>query len=246
MKLTRCMHLSVIALVTTYLFGAIPVQAEEASEKILEPLKQARPDFRFEPLQKTPVNGMYRTTVVGGPTIYISEDGKHFFTGDVFFVGENGITNIAEQELEGDRKAAIEALKTDDMIVFSPSETKAYVYVFTDVDCYYCQKLHKEVPALKDLGVEVRYLAYPRAGVGSPAFRKMASAWCADDPQDALTRLKLGKDIPDNVCDGNPVTDQYKLGGRLGVTGTPALITAEGELIPGYLPADKLAKRLGL
>ena len=109
-----------------------------------------------------------------------------------------------------------------------------------------CQKLHKEVPALKDLGVEVRYLAYPRAGVGSPAFRKMASAWCADDAQDALTRLKLGKDIPDNVCDGNPVTDQYKLGGRLGVTGTPALITAEGELIPGYLPADKLAKRLGL
>ena len=189
---------------------------------------------------------MYRTTVVGGPTIYISEDGKHFFTGDVFAVGETGITNIAEQELEGDRKEAIEALKTDDMIVFSPSETKAYVYVFTDVDCYYCQKLHKEVPALKDLGVEVRYLAYPRAGVGSPAFRKMASAWCADDAQDALTRLKLGQDIPDNVCDGNPVTDQYKLGGRLGVTGTPALITAEGELIPGYLPADKLAKRLGL
>ena len=68
----------------------------------------------------------------------------------------------------------------------------------------------------------------------------------ADDAQDALTRLKLGQDIPDNVCDGNPVTDQYKLGGRLGVTGTPALITAEGELIPGYLPADKLAKRLGL
>ena len=57
MKLIRCMHLSVVALATIYLFGAIAVQAEDASDKILEPLKQARPDFRFESVQKTPVNG---------------------------------------------------------------------------------------------------------------------------------------------------------------------------------------------
>ena len=132
------------------------------------------------------------------------------------------------------------------MIVFGPEEAKAFVYVFTDVDCYYCQKLHQEVPALKELGVEIRYLAYPRAGVGSPSYRKIASAWCAEDPNISLTALKAGEQIPDNVCENNPVAEQYMLGGQLGVSGTPALVTESGKLLPGYMPADKLANALGL
>ena len=35
----------------------------------------------------------------------------------------------------------------------------------TDVlnDCGYCRKLHREISQLNDFGIEVRYLAYPRA-----------------------------------------------------------------------------------
>ena len=132
------------------------------------------------------------------------------------------------------------------MIVFAPKQSKAHVYVFTDVDCYYCQKLHQEVPALEALGIEVRYLAYPRAGIGSDSYQKIASAWCADDPQDSLTILKAGGDIPSNVCEDNPIAQQFALGSDLGVKGTPALITEAGVLLPGYMPADKLARALGL
>ena len=49
--------------------------------------------------------------------------------------------------------------------------------IFTDIDCGYCRKLHKEVPELNRLGVAVRYLAYPRAGIGSISYDKAVSAW---------------------------------------------------------------------
>ncbi|MBT8149339.1 MAG: DsbC family protein [Gammaproteobacteria bacterium] len=246
MKLFGFAPLAAVALAAAFLYGGVSVHAGNDSDKILEPLKKARPDFDFESVQPTQVKGIYRTTIIGGPTIYITEDGKHFFAGDFFEVGDNDIINIAEQEMEADRKTSMAALKNKDMIIFSPKKTKALVYVFTDVDCYYCQKLHREVPELNELGVEVRYLAYPRAGIGSASYRKIASAWCADDANDALTRLKAGEDIAENVCKNNPVAAQFKLGGRLGVTGTPALVTAEGKLLPGYMPAATLAKRLGL
>jgi thiol:disulfide interchange protein DsbC len=96
------------------------------------------------------------------------------------------------------------------------------------------------------MGIAVHYLAFPRAGPGSPSFRKIATAWCAADRGAALTRLKNGEDVPDNVCPGNPVAAQYALGERLGVTGTPALVLEDGTLIPGYQPAAELARLLGV
>lgn len=71
----------------------------------------------------------------------------------------------------------------------------------------------------------------------------MVSAWCADDPQAALTKAKLGEEIPPRNCD-NPVARHFILGNELGVTGTPAVILEDGRLIPGYLSAKDLAALL--
>ena len=101
--------------------------------------------------------------------------------------------------------------------------------------------LHKEVPQLNAMGIEVRYLAYPRAGIGSESYQKMVTAWCAKDRQATLTRFKNGEAVPISTCADNPVTAEFQLGERLGVSGTPTMITAAGELIPGYVPAAELA-----
>lgn len=220
--------------------------AKPVSDKVLEKLKSARPDFKFGEVSSTPIKGIYKSNIVNGPTIYLTDNGKYFFAGDFFEVSDKGLVNLGEKEMEQDRVVALSKLSLDDMVIFSPEKIKAYVYVFTDVDCYYCQKLHQEMPALNKLGVEVRYLAYPRAGIGSPSYRKIASAWCADSPTESLTKLKNSEDIPDDVCEPNPVAEHFRIGGKLGVAGTPALVTADGELLPGYMPADKLAAALGL
>ena len=122
---------------------------------------------------------------------------------------------------------------------------KTAITVFTDIDCGYCRKLHQEVPELNRLGIEVRYLAYPRAGLESESYDKIVSAWCADDQRLALTRAKTGKKIESRDCK-NPVAQHFALGGAVGVTGTPSIIFEDGRLLPGYLPAERLAQQLGI
>ena len=96
------------------------------------------------------------------------------------------------------------------------------------------------------MGIEVRYLAYPRSGIGGESYRKIASAWCADDRNTAMDKLKNRENIPENVCSKNPVADQFALGQQVGVRGTPAMVLESGQMLPGYLSADDLAGRLGI
>ena len=219
----------------------------EPADNIRGKLAQARPDFQIGAVRPSVVPGLYEVQLQGGPLLYATADGDFFLLGDLFAVAVNGITNLSEQQRDGARRELLAAVAPEDMIVFAAQgETRAVVAVFTDVDCGYCQKLHQEVPALNRAGVEIRYLAYPRAGVGSASYRKIASAWCAANPQQALTRLKNRETIPDNVCPGNPVAQQFLLGQQMGVSGTPALLLENGQLLPGYMPAAQLLQRLSL
>ena|SRR6056297_643133 len=191
--------------------------------------------------------GMVEIQFKEGPLVYASEDGAFFIIGDLYAVGPEGYVNLAERRRDREREARLATVSTDDMIIFpAKGETRGHITVFTDTTCFYCQKLHKEVPELNRRGVEVRYLAYPRSGVGSDGFRQLATAWCASNPRETLTRMKNREAVADNVCAGNPVASQYELGQEMGVRGTPAIVTADGQMIPGYRPVDDLLSVMGL
>lgn len=184
-----------------------------------------------------PLAGFYEV-ILGSDVFYLSEDGKYLMVGDVrdTYSGQN-LTDATRNNL---RKTALETMPEEKMVVFAPEgETRYTVNIFTDVDCPYCVKLHEEVPKLNEAGVKVRYLAYPRAGQGSKTYNTMVSVWCADDQQQAMTDAKARQAIEAKQCE-NPVQDQFILGQAMGVTGTPALILTDGELVPGYVPAERL------
>lgn len=219
----------------------------KVEKAITENLQSARPDIVVSGVEVSPVAGIYQVKINGSNVLYVTETGSHFFAGDIYKVKPGGFVNLTEEERNVNRVALMSEVKKDETIVFSPKgEVKASVSVFTDVDCGYCQKLHQEIPKYNELGIEIRYLAYPRAGIGSESYRKIASAWCADKPSEALTKLKSRQPIPINVCEKNPVPKQFELGHKVGVTGTPALVLESGRLVPGYMPADRLAKELGI
>jgi len=193
------------------------------------------------------IPGLVEVQLSDGPVIYTTPAGDYFIVGDLYSVGPEGYVNLAEKRRDTQRVERLAELKREEMIIFSPEKKpRAFITVFFDDTCFYCQKLHKEVPALNENGVEVRYLAYPRAGLGSDAFKNLASAWCADNPRETLTQLINKQKVPENVCEGNPVAAQYQLGQELGVRGTPAIITESGQMIPGYQSADELLVTLGL
>ncbi len=217
-----------------------------AGERLVARLNELRPDIVINLVRPTPVAGIYALELGNGDIYYGSEDGRYLFSGDLYELGETEIINLAENSRVEKRKTIMANLPSSEMVIFSPvGDAKAVISVFTDVDCTYCRKLHLEVPRLNELGVEVRYLAYPRAGIGSRSYEKIVSAWCSDDPNLAITQLKAGQSIPDVTCD-NPVAAQYELGGQVGVTGTPAIVLEDGRLLPGYLPAEELVERIGI
>lgn len=198
-------------------------------------------------VRKTEAQGLLEVTLENGMVLYATESGDHFVVGDLYAIRKDGLVNLAEQKRERERVAMIDGVDVGQMIVFTPEgEVRDYITVFTDVTCFYCQKLHREVEDLNNLGIEVRYLAYPRGGPESDGARKLATAWCADDQQETLTQLKAGVALPVNDCVEAPVIEQYQLGAAMGVRGTPAIVTSDGQMIPGYKPASELAQILGL
>lgn len=218
----------------------------DGGQALVSRLKALRPEIPIEAVHPSPLPGIYQLELSGGTVFYGTADGRYLFAGDLYQLGDDDLINLAEQGRIGKRKALMAGVKVRDMVVFpTGGETRAVINVFTDVDCGYCRKLHQEVPRLNELGVEVRYLAYPRAGIGSRAYQKIVSAWCSEDPNAAITALKAGEDIPDLTCE-NPVAAQYALGQEVGVSGTPAIILEDGRLLPGYMPADTLVESLGI
>ncbi len=230
--------------------GAAEQQATKAKQVEMFRAKflASRPDLVVESVTETPVDNLLMVQFANGQTVYASSDGEFVVLGKMLQLVDGGFVDLMEKQLEPRRAELIATVKPEDMIIFAPEgqDTKAVINVFTDVDCYYCQKLHSGIADMNKLGIEVRYLAFPRAGIGSESYNKIASAWCAKDPQDALTRLKNRQSIPTNVCPENPVAEQYRLGQEMGVTGTPAMITSDGRLMPGYMPPLQLARALGI
>ena len=192
------------------------------------------------------VPGLFEVRTDGG-LLYVTEDAGYLIVGNVYEVRDGGLVNLTERKRSVERQELFASIDDGDLISFTPEDgTKAAVMVFTDTDCGFCRQLHSQMARYHALGIEVRYLAFPRAGVGSPTYDKMVSAWCSDDTQEAMTALKRGEGIPETYCESHPVGEQYELGQLIGITGTPAILLPSGRLLPGYVPPDELAALLGL
>ena len=237
--------------------GTKLVERKTPEALITERLHQARPEIQFGEPRKSAVEGLYQVQVPGGPTLYVTPDGQKFIAGEIFSINSDGFARYEDPFVAEERKRLLASVDPKKSIVFKPEDkTKAVVYVFTDADCGYCRLLHKHIhsytekgqkmPGYNDLGIEIRYLAYPRAGIPSPSADKLVTAWCSKDKQQTLTALKNDQPVQPVKCDDNPVAADFKLGSEIGVNGTPAIWFPDGRLMPGYLPPVELAKALGI
>ena len=170
--------------------------------------------------------------------IYMLPDGEHIILGDIFNISEGEAQSTTEKDKDIFRKNKLNTSNLE-TIDFLAKKEKYSLTVFTDVDCGYCRKFHNEIDQYNNLGISIKYLAFPRAGIDSESYTKMVSAWCSDQADLSITLLKDNKSIPSNSCE-NSVAEQFELGRTLGITGTPALITQSGKLLPGYVPAQEL------
>jgi thiol:disulfide interchange protein DsbC len=200
------------------------------------------PKVKIDQITPAPLPGFYQV-IASGHLVYISGDGKYVLNGELID-GTKG-TSFTEGAWAAYRKAELAKVPVSERIVFAPPNPKYTVTVFTDVTCPYCRVLHEQIKAFNKEGIAVQYLAWPRAGVigddGQPTatYKEMVSIWCAADRNDAFTEAKKGHEPKSADCK-NPVKDQFDLGLRLGVTGTPAVYAEDGTLIGGYLSPQQM------
>ncbi len=183
---------------------------------------------------------MYLAHIAGMPPVFTDKTGTYILQGDLIKLDTTPI-NISDQAQAVITKDALAQVDRSELIIFpAKGETKGAIYVFSDPTCHYCQLLHKDVDKINKLGIEVRYLAWPRSEQIKPLAE---SIWCNANRNQALTDAKQGKSIPPATCD-NPVQKHIDLGYTLGVSGTPAVFTADGRQIGGYLPPNELLKAI--
>ena len=101
----------------------------------------------------------------------------------------------------------------------------------------------KDMPELNKRGIAVRYLAFPRSGIGTTTSEQMESVWCATNRAKAMNEAKQGMRVSKKSC-ANPVSRQFTMGRDMGVRGTPAIFTEHGQSISGYMLPDKLLQAL--
>lgn len=247
------MRLALVGLIGIVLFGNVfaaettaisAKERENVKQALIKLSKTAGQEFTAGDIQRTAIPGLLQVTT-GTNVFYVSTDGQYVVAGEMLDVNQD-LENwsLTEKAMRVLRLELLADAPEADMIIFPATAPKiGTVTVFTDIDCGYCRQLHSQMQEYNDAGIEIRYLGYPRAGVGSKSYDKTVTVWCSEDRQAAMTAAKKGEELANKTCE-NPVAMQLELGKKLGITGTPTLIFNNGAKIPGYVPPKELKKFL--
>lgn len=222
-------------------------QADAVADRLAGSLSVNGQPMPVEAVTATPMEGIYHVRLESGESFYSNAEGSYFLLGDLYENADDGLVNVTEQEHNQERADALAAVPESERVIYrGAGEPKATIVVFTDPSCPYCARLHDTIPELNEHGIAVHYMAFPRAGMNSAVATTLQQVWCSDNRSEAMNQAKEGQTISSAASCDNPVAGQYDLGRALGVQGTPAIILPDGQLVPGFVPPERLIAMLGL
>lgn len=229
---------SVLSVVLLTSLMACSANADEAAIK--KTLQGQFPDANISSVAKTPYAGLYEV-VIDNQVVYADSDASHVFVGSI-------IDTKTKQNLTDARTAKLTAVKFDSLPFANAIKTvkgdgSRKLAVFSDPDCPYCKKFEQELE--KVTNVTVYTFLYPINGLHPQATAHARAIWCAPDRNKAWDDAMLRGVLPTN--DGsckNPIDTNIALANKYRVSGTPTLIFANGQRVPGMVPADKLNQLL--
>ena len=221
--------------------AAAPATATQAADPRVAIAAKLGKDVKPEDLKPSAIPGIYEY-MRGTDALYVSSDGRYAVLGDLYETVNN--TDLTDARRRETRLKLLSGIPESQMVVFGPADAKHTITVFTDMDCQYCRRLHSQIDQYNKLGIRVRYIAYPRTGPNTESWTKAVQVWCSADRKTALTQAKLGKALSTKPCQDNPVQAEYDLGQKFDLQGTPTLVLANGDVIPGYMEPQDLANQL--
>lgn len=212
-------------------------QAALAQEStIRKNLAERMPDMpKIESVTATPMTGLYEITF-GNEVFYTDAEGNYLIQGQL--LDTRGQRNLTQERVD-----KLSAIDFKDLPGKGSSFTvkrgngKRQLAVFTDPNCGYCKRL--EVDLLKVTNVTVHVYLVPVLGPDSAL--KSRNVWCAKDKAKVwLDWMTQGVAPAEAKCDTAPIDTNLAFAKKHRITGTPTLVFASGNRIPGAIPLDKL------
>ena len=239
MKLKKFLTMTALCLA----FASVGAQANDKKTDVIT--KQlAQFDIEVKEVQPSPIAGMFEVVTQSG-ILYTNQDASYFVYGKLFSTKNGELVDLTAKAQAKQNLALFNAAKVEDELIVYPAKNEKHVInVFTDTTCGYCVKLHSQIKQYNDLGITVRYLAFPRGGEQSSNLNQMSAIWCAEDKNKAMNLAK-GKGFKEgNTTCMKTIHKHYTLGAQIGITGTPAIMLQDGSLVSGYVPPAQLLQRL--
>lgn len=215
-----------------------PGAAEAAVKKAVE---AKFPGIQLNSLKKTPYDGIYEVVANGNQIVYTDKNASYLMVGNL--IDAKTQRNVTEERMRDLMRVKFDSLPLESAIKQVKGNGSRKLAVFSDPDCPYCKRLEAELEKITD--VTVYTFLYPIASLHPQAVDRSKAVWCAPDRNKAWDDLVKKGITPSSGtnCD-NPIAKLNELGGKLGVTGTPTLIFADGMRVPGMAPAEQLEKLL--
>lgn len=238
-------------LVAVALIFSFSANAKDESIKkaLTKELSRLSSSIKVTQLEKiSGLDNVYQAILSSGEIVYTDKKASFIMFGNFLDMRQKEIKNLTEIKAAEFKIEKLKAVSSKDTINYAAKGKKrGLLYIFTDISCPYCHKMHDEIADLNKQGIEVRYLAFPRSGLKGDTYKKMHNIWCANDRHKALDGGYKNKSVAkaSSFCK-SLVSEQFNLGRQLGVTGTPAVFTQDGKQIGGYAQTSKILKALKL
>jgi thiol:disulfide interchange protein DsbC len=224
----------------------VPVEnpvGEAAEVKVL--LQKKFPDAPIRHVEKTPYFGGLYEVLLGDQIIYTNKEVTHILGGSLYDTQNmpGGMQNLTDARARELKRVDVTTIPTSLAFKRVKGKGERVLYLFSDIDCPFCERIEQ---TLRDINnVTIYTYLMPLDVLHPDAARKSRTIWCAKDRAKAWEAYFATKTLPDNQgnCE-TPISDVLQLTERLGIRGTPALIFADGSIVPGALPKEKLEAEL--
>ena len=214
-------------------------------------------NFKIERIEPSPIKGLCEAVVNTGQEkiiLYTDEEEKYLL------LGVRGLVNIID--LKTKENLTLEKLKEinkisqnqihelDKYVAFTYGKEGKVVYLFTDPECPFCQRLEPTLKKLADEGkIQVKVILFPLP-FHPHAKEKAVAMVCQNIGWQGLngsywTEEKM-KNLEKWQCEKGKklVEESIKIGQKYNIEGTPTIITEDGKKIVGALPEPLLKKQL--
>lgn len=222
--------LPALAVLAAALSGPAPATASPVPVGLKETLQTRYPGTTFGDVQRTPWPGVYEVAL-GSRLAYVDATGHYFLFGHLFDLQAQ--RDLTAERLERTARVDVATLPLEDSLKEVRGTGARTLIVFSDPDCPFCRKLETELKALTN--VTLHTFLMPLASLHPQARSRAIAIWCSPDRNRAWQSVMLRNETPKAKACPNPVDRNVALGERLGITGTPTLIAADGRVMQGAL-----------